>query len=102
MVYEFRAADRDAGDNGTLTYTLQVWIIFDTIKFTIFSQSIQFKMKVLVGNPIHFEMRQAGTANLKTGQLWVVQDLDYETEAYYLFSITVTVGSNIFQQIGKI
>ena len=55
-------------------------------------------MKVLVGNPIHFEMRSAGTANLKTGQLWVIQDLDYETETFFLFSVTFTVGQTFFFQ----
>ena len=51
--------------------------------------------KVLIGNPIRFQMVQGGTGNnLKTGRLMVVdgQELDYETENFYLFSITVTVS----------
>jgi hypothetical protein len=47
---------------------------------------------MLVGNPIHFQMIQGGTTNLKTGQLMVVKELDYETETFYLFSVTVTVS----------
>jgi len=40
-------------------------------------------------------MVQGGTGNnIKTGRLMVVdgQELDYETENFYLFSITVTVS----------
>ena len=37
-------------------------------------------------------MRSGGNSNLKTGQLWVIRELDYEAENFYLFSINVTVA----------
>jgi len=47
--------------------------------------------KVLIGDASCFEIRQTGSSSLKTGELWVIKDLDYEKESFYLFNIIVTV-----------